>query len=95
MQNFEIVNHHFTSYGLIGVKIVDIVLIGKVGQILSIIIEGRFRTGQLPCPMDSSLQESMKCVCTVWSCSFAITLGQHYVILSPLIMTCRKLGLSL
>lgn len=29
------------------------------------------------------LQDSMKCVWTVWSCCFAISLGQHYVIASP------------
>lgn len=35
------------------------------------------------CPMQSSLQEGMKCVWAVWCCRFAITLGQHYVIVSP------------
>lgn len=30
-----------------------------------------------------SLQDGMKCVWTVWSRCFAISLGQHYVIASP------------
>lgn len=47
--------------------------------------EGRvqFSHTQRLCPVQNSLQEGMKCVWAVWCCCFAITLGQHYVIVSP------------